>query len=451
MAYEAAQTIPAAGVIDVRTIADLPNGPSMYIFGAGNSGRLARELVHKAQKGAVLGYIDTYKTGWLDGLEIIDPATFLTRFRPGQVDVLVAADAHEAMVATLLAAGVRPVHDAFELVARERQRMTVPATSWAPFPNDGCAAAVLHALECGIEGAMRFLLGTLKDRRHERLSDHVHAGRVLRSLVAWGDRTTLPADIRQDLDDCADALACLETQSAEYYSLVFLQYDLKDHRPFEAFRREGLISPVEIDLLGRLVDEVARPGLRICEVGSFIGRGSTRWLAGKVRSLGGRLVCVDPLPDSLFEPSMWDAFQASVRSLGIQDVIENCRMPSLHAVREYPDGCFDLVFIDGDHGYDMVKADLQAWLPKVRPGGYLCGHDVLGHERQFPEGILAPFRRESSRSQEGIPLEHDGHPCMLQPGVVAAVCDVLGEHFQCAGHPNGIWWHRVAPAAGAGA
>ena len=36
-------------------------------------------------------------------------------------------------------------------------------------------------------------------------------------------------------------------------------------------------------------------------------------------------------------------------------------------------------------------------------------------------------------------------------GVVAAVCDVLGEHFQCAGHPNGIWWHRVAPAAGAGA
>lgn len=36
---------------------------------------------------------------------------------------------------------------------------------------------------------------------------------------------------------------------------------------------------------------------------------------------------------------------------------------------------FDLVFIDGAHDYDSVRADILAWRPCVRAGGILCGHD----------------------------------------------------------------------------
>ncbi len=35
----------------------------------------------------------------------------------------------------------------------------------------------------------------------------------------------------------------------------------------------------------------------------------------------------------------------------------------------------DLVFIDGNHDYDFVKEDIELWLPKVRSGGILAGHD----------------------------------------------------------------------------
>ena len=49
---------------------------------------------------------------------------------------------------------------------------------------------------------------------------------------------------------------------------------------------------------------------------------------------------------------------------------------SLLASRDFPDEFFDYVYIDGDHEYESVKADIVAWYPKVKKGGILGGHDV---------------------------------------------------------------------------
>lgn len=49
---------------------------------------------------------------------------------------------------------------------------------------------------------------------------------------------------------------------------------------------------------------------------------------------------------------------------------------SIDAVQDFEDNQLDLVFIDGSHRYDDVKQDIEIWLPKVRPGGFLTGHDI---------------------------------------------------------------------------
>jgi hypothetical protein len=45
------------------------------------------------------------------------------------------------------------------------------------------------------------------------------------------------------------------------------------------------------------------------------------------------------------------------------------------ASQMFADGSLDAVFLDGSHEAAAVEADVRAWLPKVRPGGVLAGHD----------------------------------------------------------------------------
>ena len=57
------------------------------------------------------------------------------------------------------------------------------------------------------------------------------------------------------------------------------------------------------------------------------------------------------------------------------------RASSVEAARLFPEGYFDLVFIDADHSYEMVKKDIETWVPLVRKGGIISGHD---HIRKCP-------------------------------------------------------------------
>lgn len=50
-------------------------------------------------------------------------------------------------------------------------------------------------------------------------------------------------------------------------------------------------------------------------------------------------------------------------------------MVSVAAAAQFEDDSLDFVFLDADHTYEGVKADILAWLPKVKPGGMLAGDD----------------------------------------------------------------------------
>lgn len=51
------------------------------------------------------------------------------------------------------------------------------------------------------------------------------------------------------------------------------------------------------------------------------------------------------------------------------------RGKSVDVAAEFADASLDFVFIDADHRYEAVVADIASWFPKVKPGGWVGGHD----------------------------------------------------------------------------
>jgi predicted O-methyltransferase YrrM len=52
------------------------------------------------------------------------------------------------------------------------------------------------------------------------------------------------------------------------------------------------------------------------------------------------------------------------------------KMLTTEAAKQIENQSLDFVFIDADHSTKGVIADIQAWRPKIKPGGLLCGHDA---------------------------------------------------------------------------
>jgi predicted O-methyltransferase YrrM len=195
--------------------------------------------------------------------------------------------------------------------------------------------------------------------------------------------------------------------------------------------------------LAWLAGSVARPGMVVIEVGTWKGA-STAVLAHVVRAHGGRLFAVDhwrgnPGVDHHAEAGELDVlsvFRRNMRALGLEDVIHPLVMPSAVAADLVPAQTADLVFIDGDHRYQAVCADLGRWRPKLRPGGILCGHDSETHYAGL------------SPEQQRLVDDHldDDMVGGVHPGVLRALHDVLGDTHTIV--PGSTIWY-LSPAGSA--
>jgi predicted O-methyltransferase YrrM len=177
---------------------------------------------------------------------------------------------------------------------------------------------------------------------------------------------------------------------------------------FSSNRLNHGIATLQIDeaaLLYRLAHGVPA-GSTVAEIGRFKG-GSTLLLAAA-------------LPESahLYSYDLHAAVETDVPGAHLDDelrkVLARYRLEprvdlvvgNSHTV-EHPPGSLALLFVDGDHSYDGVRADWLHWRDQVAPGGHLLFHDAVdtGGYSTSSEGVVrlvseierdgsAPFERQ---------------------------------------------------------
>lgn len=76
-------------------------------------------------------------------------------------------------------------------------------------------------------------------------------------------------------------------------------------------------------------------------------------------------------------PDEWTAIEAKARSAVAFAANRAIALKgeSVQVAAMIWDGSLDFSFIDAEHTYEAVTADLQAWWPKIRSGGFIAGHD----------------------------------------------------------------------------
>lgn len=69
--------------------------------------------------------------------------------------------------------------------------------------------------------------------------------------------------------------------------------------------------------------------------------------------------------------------------------------PSVQASLFIEDEYLDFVYIDGNHQREYVMADIKYWMPKVKKGGMLGGHDYGGiTEPELKDAVHRALERD---------------------------------------------------------
>lgn len=125
--------------------------------------------------------------------------------------------------------------------------------------------------------------------------------------------------------------------------------------------------------LKMLIDEYVDGDTTMVEVGSFSGVSSELFALHCKQ-----LYCIDSW-DPYWEIKDKQRIEFAEYSFDKMNKnysnISKIKKNSIDASGDFEDGSLDLVYIDAAHDYDSVRQDILTWLPKIKKGGFIAGHD----------------------------------------------------------------------------
>jgi predicted O-methyltransferase YrrM len=143
---------------------------------------------------------------------------------------------------------------------------------------------------------------------------------------------------------------------------------------------QGWMKPAELAFLQELAAAVPENG-QVVEIGSWKGRSTVAICSALQAVRGARMTAVDSFEGDnsivrvlgeIDTSCLYDEFRENTREFPFLDLVRGRSLPT---AATFADGSIDWLFVDADHTYESVRADIAAWAPKVKAGGLFSGHD----------------------------------------------------------------------------
>lgn len=144
---------------------------------------------------------------------------------------------------------------------------------------------------------------------------------------------------------------------------------------------EGQITRDEARKLIELAQKVDEEAV-IVEIGSYRGRSTVALALGARLGNGNRVYSIDPHEEfegvcgGKFGPQDQAHLYRNITRADVGDLVSVISLPSTHAARAWSKCNVGLLWIDGDHRYEAVKADYEAWKRYLIPRSIVAFHDV---------------------------------------------------------------------------
>lgn len=154
----------------------------------------------------------------------------------------------------------------------------------------------------------------------------------------------------------------------------------------------GWMNEKELLFLFSKVLTLSSKDLTLVEVGSWLGR-STSVLAEAIliRCKNDKLHVVDTFcgDENILKDKQMAKFLLNDPDYIYNRFIKNTkeyngiinvhRQESSSAAKEFHDQSIDFLFIDAAHDYFSIKNDITSWLPKLKRGAIMAGHDYADY------------------------------------------------------------------------
>lgn len=139
---------------------------------------------------------------------------------------------------------------------------------------------------------------------------------------------------------------------------------------------DGSTEPWIQDIVVALLHGLQRVNPVVLECGGFMGH-TSECLAYALEAQGGGLLTIAEYDPEA--PERADAVDARLAQLPIPRVgWRVVRADAIAVINSFADESLDFCYLDDDHSHEHVDQEIAALWPKMRSGGLITGHDVVG-------------------------------------------------------------------------